>query len=77
MERRVLKAGAPRHVEYALTALGKTLEQPHSAICDWGAGGRVAGGSLTGETTGRVGSSPNKAVVEEPAFCLDVGPSQT
>ena len=35
IERRVVKARAPGHVEYALTALGKTLEQPLAAICDW------------------------------------------
>ena len=38
MERRVLKASARGHVEYALTALGKTLELPLTAICDWAAG---------------------------------------
>jgi DNA-binding HxlR family transcriptional regulator len=38
MELRSLKASAPGHVEYALTALGKTLEQPLTAICDWAAG---------------------------------------
>jgi DNA-binding HxlR family transcriptional regulator len=37
VERRVLKAEAPQHVEYALTALGKTLEAPLQAICDWAA----------------------------------------
>ena len=35
--RRVLKATAPQHVEYALTALGKTLEAPLAAICAWAA----------------------------------------
>jgi DNA-binding HxlR family transcriptional regulator len=35
VERRVLKDTAPQHVEYALTALGKTLEEPLSAICAW------------------------------------------
>lgn len=38
VERRVIKASAPAHVEYALTSLGKTLEQPLAAICDWAAG---------------------------------------
>ncbi len=37
IERRVLKAMAPGHVDYALTAVGKTLEQPLTAICDWAA----------------------------------------
>ncbi|WP_433040243.1 winged helix-turn-helix transcriptional regulator [Dactylosporangium sp. CS-033363] len=37
VERRVLKAEAPQHVEYTLTALGKTLEGPLQAICDWAA----------------------------------------
>jgi DNA-binding HxlR family transcriptional regulator len=35
VERRVLKDSAPQHVEYALTALGKTLQEPLSAICAW------------------------------------------
>lgn len=39
VERRVLKASAPQHVEYALTALGKTLQEPLAAICEWAARG--------------------------------------
>ena len=35
VERHVLKQSAPQHVEYALTALGKTLQEPLAAICDW------------------------------------------
>jgi DNA-binding HxlR family transcriptional regulator len=35
VERRVLKESPPQHVEYALTALGKTLHEPLAAICDW------------------------------------------
>lgn len=35
VERRVLKQTAPRHVEYALTDLGKTLQEPLAAICEW------------------------------------------
>jgi DNA-binding HxlR family transcriptional regulator len=35
VERRVLKDTAPQHVEYALTELGKTLQAPLAAICDW------------------------------------------
>jgi DNA-binding HxlR family transcriptional regulator len=35
VERRVLKQTAPRHVEYALSPLGKTLEEPLAAICAW------------------------------------------
>jgi DNA-binding HxlR family transcriptional regulator len=35
VERRVLKGTAPQHVEYALTALGKTLREPLTAICAW------------------------------------------
>ena len=35
VQRRVLKATPPQHIEYALTALGKTLEQPLAAICTW------------------------------------------
>lgn len=35
VERRVLKDTAPQHVEYALTSLGKTLQEPLAAICDW------------------------------------------
>ena len=37
VERRVLKESAPQHVEYALTALGRTLEEPLAAICRWAA----------------------------------------
>ncbi|MEV6429902.1 helix-turn-helix domain-containing protein [Nocardia sp. NPDC051463] len=33
--RRVFKDTAPQHVEYALTTLGKSLETPLTAICDW------------------------------------------
>jgi DNA-binding HxlR family transcriptional regulator len=35
VERRVLKQTAPMHVEYALTPLGKTLQEPLAAICAW------------------------------------------
>lgn len=35
VERRVLKETAPQHVDYALTELGKTLQEPLSAICAW------------------------------------------
>jgi DNA-binding HxlR family transcriptional regulator len=35
VERRVLKQAAPQHVEYALTALGETLQEPLGAICSW------------------------------------------
>lgn len=37
VERRVLKDTAPQHVEYALTALGETLQEPLAAICSWAA----------------------------------------
>jgi DNA-binding HxlR family transcriptional regulator len=37
VERRVLKNTAPQHVEYALSALGKTLQEPLAAICAWAA----------------------------------------
>jgi DNA-binding HxlR family transcriptional regulator len=37
VERRVLKDSAPQHVEYDLTALGKTLQEPLAAICEWAA----------------------------------------
>jgi DNA-binding HxlR family transcriptional regulator len=37
VERRVLKATAPQHVEYALTTLGATLQEPLAAICAWAA----------------------------------------
>ncbi|GID99183.1 winged helix-turn-helix transcriptional regulator [Paractinoplanes durhamensis] len=33
--RRVLKAEPPQHVEYELTELGRTLEKPLAAICEW------------------------------------------
>jgi DNA-binding HxlR family transcriptional regulator len=35
VQRRVLKESPPQHVEYALTALGKTLQEPLAAICAW------------------------------------------
>jgi DNA-binding HxlR family transcriptional regulator len=35
VERRVLKQTPPQHVEYSLTALGKSLEAPLAAICAW------------------------------------------
>jgi DNA-binding HxlR family transcriptional regulator len=35
VERRVLKESAPQHVEYALTPLGRTLEEPLAAVCKW------------------------------------------
>ena len=35
VERRVLKDTAPQHVEYGLTALGRTLQEPLAAICAW------------------------------------------
>jgi DNA-binding HxlR family transcriptional regulator len=35
VEREVLKDTAPQHVEYTLTALGKTLQEPLAAICAW------------------------------------------
>jgi DNA-binding HxlR family transcriptional regulator len=35
VERRVVKQTAPMHVEYALTPLGKTLQEPLAAICAW------------------------------------------
>jgi len=37
VERRILRADAPQHVEYALTDLGKTLQEPLAAICEWAA----------------------------------------
>jgi DNA-binding HxlR family transcriptional regulator len=39
VSRRVRKATAPRHVEYALTPLGQTLEAPLAAICAWAVAG--------------------------------------
>ncbi|GAA0509660.1 hypothetical protein Ade02nite_63290 [Paractinoplanes deccanensis] len=35
VERRVLKESAPQHVEYELTELGRMLEKPLAAICEW------------------------------------------
>ncbi|WBB57569.1 helix-turn-helix domain-containing protein [Verrucosispora sp. WMMD573] len=35
VQRRVLRQTPPQHVEYGLTALGKTLEEPLAAICAW------------------------------------------
>ncbi|MRH92003.1 transcriptional regulator [Nocardia sp. SYP-A9097] len=33
--RHVYKETAPQHVEYELTELGKSLQQPLAAICEW------------------------------------------
>jgi DNA-binding HxlR family transcriptional regulator len=35
VERRILREDAPQHIEYALTDLGKTLQEPLAAICEW------------------------------------------
>ncbi|MEG3632659.1 winged helix-turn-helix transcriptional regulator [Micromonospora palythoicola] len=35
VQRRVLREAPPQHVEYALTDLGKTLQEPLAAICAW------------------------------------------
>jgi DNA-binding HxlR family transcriptional regulator len=35
VQRRVIKETPPQHVEYGLTALGRTLQEPLAAICDW------------------------------------------
>jgi DNA-binding HxlR family transcriptional regulator len=37
VRRDVVKETAPQHVEYALTGLGRTLEEPLAAICAWAA----------------------------------------
>ena len=37
IERRILRESPPQHVEYALTDLGKTLQEPLAAICEWAA----------------------------------------
>jgi DNA-binding HxlR family transcriptional regulator len=37
VQRRVVKNTAPQHVEYSLTALGSTLQEPLTAICAWAA----------------------------------------
>ena len=46
IERRILRESPPEHVEYALTDLGKTLQEPLAAICAWaienGAAGHAA-----------------------------------
>lgn len=35
VERHVYKESAPQHVEYSLTELGKSLQVPLAAICEW------------------------------------------
>ncbi|WP_106399826.1 winged helix-turn-helix transcriptional regulator [Actinocorallia populi] len=35
VRREVLKESTPQHIEYSLTALGKTLQEPLAAICTW------------------------------------------
>jgi len=42
VERVVLKADAPQRVEYGLTPLGRTLEQPLAAVCAWATGRAAA-----------------------------------
>ncbi|MEV4320231.1 helix-turn-helix domain-containing protein [Actinocrispum sp. NPDC049592] len=37
VERQILKDTAPKHIEYTLTDLGKTLQEPLTAICEWAA----------------------------------------
>ncbi len=55
VQRRVLKQDPPQHVEYSLTALGKTLQEPLAAICAWATEhprtGREAGASGMGQGT--------------------------
>jgi DNA-binding HxlR family transcriptional regulator len=46
VERRVLKETAPAHVEYDLTALGKTLQEPLAAVCEWAARPENVGSQL-------------------------------
>jgi DNA-binding HxlR family transcriptional regulator len=41
VQRRVVKQTPPQHVEYTLTALGKTLQEPLAAICAWATKNRV------------------------------------
>ncbi|RMI29748.1 winged helix-turn-helix transcriptional regulator [Nocardia stercoris] len=37
VERHVYQERAPQHIEYSLTALGRSLETPLAAICAWAA----------------------------------------
>jgi DNA-binding HxlR family transcriptional regulator len=53
--RRVLKETPPQHVEYALTALGRTLEEPLAAICAWATGPAADAGR---QPVGPGGSGP-------------------
>ena len=48
--RQVLKDTAPQHVEYELTVLGKTLQEPLAAICAWAA--EHTSGTGNGDGTG-------------------------
>jgi DNA-binding HxlR family transcriptional regulator len=50
VERRVLKQTAPQHVEYALTELGKTLQEPLAAICAWSITADTADTAVTADT---------------------------
>jgi DNA-binding HxlR family transcriptional regulator len=56
VERRVIKARPPQHVEYALTALGKTLEEPLAAICSWA----ITHRTLRGEVSDPAGAAPDE-----------------
>lgn len=44
VDRRVEKADPPQHVEYALTPLGRSLETPLAALCDWVVRTETSGG---------------------------------
>ena len=49
--RRVLKEEPPQHVEYALTPLGRTLEEPLAAICGWALSQNADQASLSSVTS--------------------------
>jgi DNA-binding HxlR family transcriptional regulator len=49
----VVRAAPPQHVEYALTDLGRTLQEPLAAICAWAVEHPVAPGDTGGRPGGR------------------------
>jgi DNA-binding HxlR family transcriptional regulator len=51
VERQVLKREPPQHVEYALTPLGRTLEEPLAAICGWAASQASSQAALSSATS--------------------------
>jgi DNA-binding HxlR family transcriptional regulator len=57
VHREVVKPTAPQNVEYSLTALGQTMEEPLAAICDWARRTAPAAPASPADTRTAAGSS--------------------